>query len=323
MPRRVATWAVFLGLHLAPVHVVSATAARPISTFASSVNSNRSCLACIGKLRGGAPHYELNQNYQHSPTLGDVDKDGFYHASFQSPLQNSRQRPPPLSQLVVNYLADLRKFSPTLFNGTMASLLLFLAWQFPSKVASKILGDNFVCSRYNLIRKKRCHTLVLSAFSHASFRHLAVNMYAYTTFGRSVKQVLASHGLSLSMFVVSAAAFANLVFLLLDKGGGSCIGLSGVTLALLAFDSLVYPTKELRLFVAFVPISLPAYYLLLGLTCFTVAGILGFAGQSNVAHSTHLGGLIYGALFYEAFKRGWPRVWNNKLRKAYQSLRGC
>lgn len=80
--------------------------------------------------------------------------------------------------------------------------------------------------------------------------------------------------------------------------------------ALLAFDALVYPTKELRLFVSFVPITVPAYYLLVGLVGFTVLGLLGAAGSADVAHATHLGGLLYGTLFYEAFKRGWPRQWN-------------
>jgi len=98
--------------------------------------------------------------------------------------------------------------------------------------------------------------------------------------------------------------------------------MSFFTVALLAFDSLVYPTKELRLFVSFFPITLPAYYLFLGLIGFSIMGMLGLAGRSNVAHSTHLGGLVYGYLYYEAFKRGWPRLWDYRLRKAYRALRG-
>lgn len=149
-------------------------------------------------------------------------------------------------------------------------------------------------------------------------------MYAYLTFGSSVKQILASQGISsLWVFVISAAIVGNIVFLLFDKGrGGSCVGLSGVTLALLAFDALVYPTKELRMIVSFIPITLPAYYLYVGLLGFSVLGICGLAGSGGVAHSTHLGGLLYGAAVYEAFKRGWLRQWNYRARKAYLALRG-
>lgn len=297
-----------------------------------------SSLECITKLRGGTTstspyYYEANPRYQDSPrTLGDVTKDGFYHAKFPSPLQSYRyqqqqqQCPPSLIQAISNYFGELHRFSPTLFNGFITSILLYILWQFQSsssKLLMQMLRNHFVCSRYNVVRKRRYHALLLSAFSHASFHHIAVNMYAYVTFGRSVKQLLASHGLPLWIFVVSAALFGNIVFLLFDRGGGgSCVGLSGVTLALLAFDALVYPTKELRMIVSFIPITLPAYYLFIGLLGFSILGICGLGGSDGVAHSTHLGGLVYGAMFYEAFKRGWLRQWNYRARKVYLAFRG-
>jgi membrane associated rhomboid family serine protease len=231
-------------------------------------------------------------------------------------------------QSIVTYFDQLHHFSPTLFNGFISSTLLYFLWQFQSSsttvLMQKILRNHFMCSHYNVVRKRRYHALLLSAFSHASFHHIAVNMYAYLTFGSSVKQILASQGISsLWVFVISAAIVGNIVFLLFDKGrGGSCVGLSGVTLALLAFDALVYPTKELRMIVSFIPITLPAYYLYVGLLGFSVLGICGLAGSGGVAHSTHLGGLLYGAAVYEAFKRGWLRQWNYRARKAYLALRG-
>lgn len=307
----------------------STHAVKPIVSASASASSigqrhaHRKCLACINQLRGGAPSYESNPNYQHSaPMLGDVDKDGFYRAAtFQSPL--APQRPPPLTELVKSFFAELHRFSPTLFNGTIASIALFVLWQLPtSSSVSKLLRNHFMCSQYNIVRKRRYHALVTAAFSHSSFHHIAVNMYAFVTFGRSVKQILARNGIPLGAFVLSAAVFGNLVFLAFDGGQGSCVGLSGVTLALLAFDALVYPTKELRLIVSFIPITLQAYYLFVGLCGFSVLGIFGVVGRSNVAHSTHLGGLVFGALFYEALKRGWLQMWIVRVRKAYRVLRG-
>ncbi|KAK1748666.1 rhomboid family protein [Skeletonema marinoi] len=279
----------------------------------------------IDCIRGGGSYYESNPSYSSSSsTLGDLDEQGVYRgASVSSALQYSRhQLPPPFTQAVRNYFVSLQLFSRTLFYGTTISLFFFILWQFQStsQAAGKILRNHFVCSRYNVLKKKRLHALVLSAFSHASLQHLAVNMYAYSTFGRSVKQTLANQGVALWPFVVSASIFGSLTFLAMDRGGGSCIGLSGVTLALLAFDSLVYPSKELRMIVSFVPIQLPAYYLFLGLVGISIAGIMGLVG-GNVAHSTHLGGLAFGALFYEAFKRGYVRQLNYKCRKAYYAIR--
>lgn len=274
-------------------------------------------------LRGGAASiYEQNPNYQHSsPTLGDLDNNGGYYRStttFGAPVNN--RRPPPINQLVREYFASLYALSPTLSYGTYASLILFILWQFSSAQITNILQSHFVCSQRN-IRQKRYHTLVTSAFSHASFHHLAVNLYAFVTFGPSVAHVLSSQSVPLWIFVVSAAFVGSLTFLALDKGMGSCIGLSGVTLALLAFDSLVYPSKELRMIVSFIPIQLQAYYLYLGLLAFSVLGILGFGGGSNVAHSTHLGGLLFGNCFYEAFRRGYVRKWVYRVRSAYYKLK--
>ena len=269
----------------------------------------------LQQLRGGNI-YEQNPNYQHaSPTLGDVDNNGYYRStSFAVP---TNRKPPPITKLITEYFASLQKFSPTLSYGTYTSLILFTLWQFtPNSHIGQVLQRHFVCSQRNM-KQRRYHTLLTSAFSHASFHHLAVNMYAFLNFGPSVANVLASQSVELWVFVVSAALFGSLTFLVFDKRGiGSCIGLSGVTLALLAFDSLVYPSKELRMIVSFIPIQLPAYYLYLGLLGFSALGVLGLVGgRSNVAHSTHLGGLIFGQCFYEAFRRGWVRRWNYQVRR--------
>lgn len=351
-PPRVATCLFFL-LLLRPSPAVAGTWAGPSAASASIGNRDgRRRLARVSAIRGGS--YELNPNHRGSPTLGDVDNDGVYRlrATFPSPSPNGRRRPPPLAQSIKNYFEELRRYSPTLFHGTVASIFLYAAWQLPpSSFVTAVLRNHFVTSSRNVLRGRRCHALVASALSHADFRHLAINLYAFLTFGRSVKQVLQTQGLGLWPFAVSAAAFGNLTFLAFDQGRGSCIGLSGVTreshlmriglksgvfspcadspvffkrftVALLAFDALVYPTKELRFFVSFIPMTLPAYYVFLGLLGFSVLGILGLVGRSNVAHSTHLGGLVYGFLFYEAFRRGWPRLWSYRLRKSYRSLRG-
>ena len=301
-----------------------------ITTSSTSIHRQKeranSCIGCINKIRGGDPYYESNPNYNeninnNAPTLADINNDGFYQSNY---LSNTHHRPQPLLEVISNYFAELHKFSPTLFNGIASSVILFFLWQLPpSTSVSKILRNHFVCSHYNVFRKRRYHALLLSAFSHASFHHIAVNLYAYVMFGRSVKQILARQGIDLWVFVLTAAIFGNLTFLAFDKGGqGSCIGLSGVTLALLAFDSLVYPTKELRMIVSFIPITLPAYYLLIGLFVFSCLGIIGIVGgRTNVAHSTHAGGLVFGILFYDV-KRGWMRRWSYRVKKGYNVLKG-
>mmetsp|Transcript_12188 Transcript_12188/g.25697 ORF Transcript_12188/g.25697 Transcript_12188/m.25697 type:complete len:372 (+) Transcript_12188:113-1228(+) len=301
----------------------------------------------LHQLRGGAPppsYYETNPNYsnQGGPTLGDLEhnNNGFRYPPNPSPPssafsfhpKSTASKPPPITTLLSNYSTNLKAFSPTIFYTTASSILLFLLWNlFPpqSTFSKRILQTHFVCSHHNIFTKHRWDAAVLSALSHTSFRHLMVNLYGFLTFGPSVKRILDGGNLGLWAFVALSALFGSLSFLLLDRythgGAGSCIGLSGVTLALLAFDSLVYPSKELRLFVSFIPVQLPAYYLLMGLVGWSVLGVLGMmnGGGGNVAHSTHLGGLVFGAVFYEAFSRGYVRIWKYRLRKFYfRSKRG-
>ncbi|KAL7470216.1 hypothetical protein ACHAXS_010458 [Conticribra weissflogii] len=303
----------------------------------------------LRQLRGGAPppsYYETNPNYPNfnppdGPTLGDLDDD-IHHGHRYPPPSSSTfsfhrtsiasSKPPPITTVLSNYFSNLKTFSPTLFYTTAASMLLFLLWNLfppPSPFSKRILQTHFVCSRHNIIERRRWDAALLSAVSHTSFRHLMVNLYGLLTFGPSVKRTLDGSGgggdFGLGPFVTMSAIFGSLSFLLWDRlatrgMGGSCIGLSGVTLALLAFDSLVYPSKELSLFVGFLPVRLPAYYLLMGLVGWSALGVvsgMGNGGGGNVAHSTHLGGLAFGALFYEAFSRGYVRLWNYRMRRLY------
>lgn len=126
-------------------------------------------LITINRLRGGALYYEHNPNHpQHSPTLGDVDKDGTYtRATFQSPLHQRQRSMQPITETISNYITALHQFSPTLCYGLFSSILVFILWQFPvSSFVSKNLQNHFQCSRYNVIQQKRLHALILSAFSH-------------------------------------------------------------------------------------------------------------------------------------------------------------
>lgn len=78
-----------------------------------------------------------------------------------------------------------------------------------------------------------------------------------------------------------------------------------MTLAMLAFDARVYPSKELGMVVHFVPIQMPAQYVLMVIGAMSILGVLGAGGRANVAHATHLGGLVFGVTYYEMLSRGW------------------
>ena len=302
-----------MGLLLTLLCLPLLAASAPTSTTGTVLRPLRplNSLGDIVSLRGGSYHHEDNA---HTPmTLGDID------SRTTIPLRQV-QKPPSIMKLFCAYLEELKRFSPAIYRGTLASIFIFALWQFPASTGlPTALNNHFVCSSQNL-RRRRFHTVLTSSISHASLQHLVLNLYGFHSFGRSVKTTLSVYGISLGSFICAAAVFSSGVFLLIDRvrgARGSCFGLSGVTLACLAFDSLRNPTKELRLFVSFVPIVLQSYIVFAGLLAFSVAGILGLAGRSNVAHSTHLGGLVFGYLYFEAFKHGWISLLHHRLRRAF------
>lgn len=152
-----------------------------------------------------------------------------------------------------------------------------------------------------MLEKKRVHAMLLSAVSHASFRHLFLNIYAFFTFGPTVNSALRRKRIPLYTFVLGSALLGSLCHLLLSPHAGS-IGLSGVTFAMVAFVARLYPARQFK--VMFFPrFSIYSQHALI--FAFIVSIIGALSGQAGgLAHATHLGGLIFGVLFHEAFESG-------------------
>jgi rhomboid-like protein len=85
------------------------------------------------------------------------------------------------------------------------------------------------------------------------------------------------------------------------------MGLSGVTLAFLALQARLTPEREFGLALGgIIPVRMAAQVALILLLVWSLIGSL--ARESTVAHSTHLGGLLFGMGYYELWTR------RNKLR---------
>lgn len=277
--------------------------------------------------RGG--NYERNPNYHDpnpnqfmSPTLGEMEDNQIYRPQQQQyqqqyQQQNRYSKPKPFAQFIQEYFIALQKASPTLYYGTLSSLIIFITWQIPVLPLSKLLRNHFINSQYNL-RKRRYHTLFTSALSHTTLTHLALNIYGFNTFGKSILPVLSTNGMPFSLYCILAGIFSNLFFAIVHPAG-SCIGLSGVTLSLLAMDAKLNPGKEIGFFFRFIPIKLPAHYALIALLVSSIFGTMNTmgGGGDGIAHATHLGGLLYGMLMHELMRNG---LWNSIFRKNWLIL---
>lgn len=263
-------------------------------------------------VRGGAS-FELNPNYTSNPsrpapgqpvTLGDLDKQQQQQQGFWVETENyqygnngmsQNTQNPSMLQTISDSVKRLHSISPTLSIGSLASVAIFVLWQIPT--FRGVLSRHFVCSRSNL--NTRPQSLLLSAVSHSSFFHLLMNLMAFISLGPPLRQTLQATNWPLWPLAVGAALSGSFVFLM--KGHGGCMGLSGVTLSFLALQAKLVPDRQLGMVLAVFPVRVKAQ---VALTLLLVVSALGSLDRkSHVAHLAHLGGLLYGMAYYEAWTR--------------------
>ena len=209
----------------------------------------------------------------------------------------------------VNYVSQLHQTSPSLSISALACIVVFVLWQIPP--LEPLLRNLFTCSRQNL-RRGRLPSVLLSAISHASLKHLAVNLLTLLTAGPAVQQSLSTSRWPLWPLLVGAAMAGSTMFLAFGGQHGSCLGLSGVTLSLVAMQARIFPNRQLGLVIGVIPVRLQAEYILWGLLAWSVFGSF-LSRQDGVAHLTHLGGLLFGMAYCELWRN--RRTWQPKVRK--------
>lgn len=301
--------------------------AKPSSSPLTQMNKSSSSIHdIIKKLNGGSSN---NHNYElNVVTLGDLEKNNFNYNppqqqhQFQSQQYSSYPRPPqqrgqqqtlPITQMIQAFFHNLHNLSPTLSTVTIATIVIFLMWQCtPNLIPIAFLQNNFVCSPYTILTKKRYHTAFLATLSHTSLTHLALNLYMYYSFGKRVIQCISPY--PLWPIFLGSSLFGSMAYLALTNPntGGGYIGLSGVTSSFLSLYAQMYPHTVFHLRLPWplwamfpdVTIPLSARQMLQLFTGITLFGLCtGKQQHASVAHATHLGGLIFGVFYVELWKR--------------------
>jgi membrane associated rhomboid family serine protease len=144
-------------------------------------------------------------------------------------------------------------------------------------------------------------TWVTYLFVHAGILHLAANMLALYVFGTPVESRLGSRTfLVYYLFCGIGAALVSLGMNALHLFGGAVIGASGAVLGVAVAFAMLWPEAEILVFPIPVPIrarTLVIIYAGLSLTM----SVLG--SQDGVAHPAHLGGLLFGWLWFKFRER--------------------
>jgi membrane associated rhomboid family serine protease len=169
-------------------------------------------------------------------------------------------------------------------------------------VNSHVITDALALSPGSVLERFQIWRLITYAFCHDPYTvwHIFFNMYILWIVGRRLESQYGSR--EFLMFYMTAAVVSGLTYLLLElilARPGSVIGASGAVSAAFILYAIHYPYEKWRLFFVF-PIEVR--WLCLAYLVFNIHPVLlelgGGGVGGNVAHAAHLGGYLFGFLYY-------------------------
>ncbi|MBP7734773.1 MAG: rhomboid family intramembrane serine protease [Spirochaetes bacterium] len=136
-------------------------------------------------------------------------------------------------------------------------------------------------------------------FLHGGFLHIFLNMYALLIFGIPVEQAWGSRRFLFYYLFTGIGAGITILVINTVLGGVNyitpTIGASGAVFGLLLAFGMLFPDAEILLFFI---IPMRAKFLVLLYGGIELYSLIGTGGQSPISHAGHLGGIIFGLLFF-------------------------
>lgn len=133
---------------------------------------------------------------------------------------------------------------------------------------------------------------VTYGFLHAGAMHLVSNMLFLYIFGNNVNDKMGHVGYL--AFYLSSVIASGLAFVLWSHDGNPVLGASGGVAAVVGGYMILFPRANITIFSLFFIIGtfeIPSLWFVLA---FFAKDLIGLSGQSNVAHSAHVGGTLFG-----------------------------
>lgn len=149
-------------------------------------------------------------------------------------------------------------------------------------------------------------------FMHGGIWHLLGNSLVIFFFGRSLEQ---DYGRATFLRVYFTGGvvggLVQILFGVLSPQffGGPTIGASAGAFAILTAYCVLDPHRRITLLIFFIPVTIPAWLLMVGQIAFITMGIIAPEPRNAIAHGAHLGGLITGVLWVKYYVRG--RGWSS------------
>ena len=166
-------------------------------------------------------------------------------------------------------------------------------------------GNTFITNWFALsaqnFKALKVWTVLTYAFLHSNhIFHIIGNMLGLFYIGRILEPLLGKQ--KFLLLYLSSAIFGGLAYLLFHPDGAiPVVGASAAISAILAFFCMKFPERQITLLLFFIiPLAMRPKWLFWGFLGFTVFSLLfsELPGNSNIAHSAHLGGFLTGVVFF-------------------------
>jgi membrane associated rhomboid family serine protease len=199
-------------------------------------------------------------------------------------------------------------------NGTIQKYVN-LPWRLGGQARQRARVYDFLTRNFTIkladVKAGRYWNLITVAFSHIDVNHLLFNLYSFRTFSMAVIELGISPSRYLEL-IVGSAVVGHLAFLLqaastvrqTNQYGQrivrSALGLSGVTMGLAAAATCALPTTKVQ--IGLIPAKIPLWMATVGYAVYDAYSLND--PLSLVGHAAHLGGALFGALFFVVGLRG-------------------
>ena len=146
------------------------------------------------------------------------------------------------------------------------------------------------------------YQFVTYMFLHASVEHIFFNMFALWMFGRTLEYELGSKRFLIYYMVcgVGAALIQLATAYLTGEMPIQLVGASGAVMGLLLAFGVMHPNAVIMLLIPPIPMK-AKWFVVIYCVIELFLGWTGFGG--NVAHFAHVGGMLWGLLLLQWWKR--------------------
>ncbi len=176
--------------------------------------------------------------------------------------------------------------------------------------------DRLKFNAYLIHHRKEWYRFISYGFIHADWVHLFINMFVLYSFGRIVEELFLYY-FDLKGYVYFTLLYAGGIGFstLFDFGKYkndiyyNAVGASGAVSAIVFASIILYPAGKIFLFM--IPVGIPAP--LFGLLYLAYSAYMARKGTSNIGHSAHFWGAIFGVFFTIAIKPEFFTLFWNQL----------